>query len=188
MYRRALRIFQALLLAIGVTAVPVATVMACSCAATDFNEAVATADLAIVGTAIAAEPASNDEFGQGALLTKWQLSRSRDPLGTDSIAIRSVKDSGANCGISFGSGERWIVLAYRGEQGLETNGCMQNRRLDGSDPEMESAVDSMLPEVTAVEPEAESGLQVPAPIVLLAAAGLFIGVASLIAFRRAGPS
>jgi len=188
MYRTALRLLQALLLAIGLAAMPVATVMACSCAMTDLDEAVATADVAIVGTAIAAEAASNDEFGQGALLTTWELSRSRDPLGTDAIAIRSVKDSGANCGISFGSGERWLVLAYRGEQGLETSGCMHNRRLDGSDPEMETAVASMLPEVGSVETEAESGLQVPAPIIGLVAAGLLIGVASLVAFRRAGPS
>ena len=188
MYRPALRLLQALLLAIGLAAVPVATVMACSCAMTDFNEAVSTADVAIVGTAVSAEAAGNDEFGEGALLTTWEVTRSRDPLGTASIAIRSVNDSGANCGISFGSGERWLVVAYRGEQGLETNGCMHNRRLDGSDPEMERAVASMLPEVEAVAPEVEPGLQVPAPIIGLVAAGLLIGIASLVAFRRAGPS
>ena len=176
-----------MILSIGLAAIPIATVMACSCAMADFDEAIATADVAVVGTAVASSPAGGDEFGE-AVLTTWEISRSRDRLGTDSIAVRSVKDSGANCGISFASGERWLILAYRAEQGLETNGCMMNRRLDGSDPEVETAVASMLPAVTPTDAISNPGVEIPVPVLVLLAGGILVAVASLLAFRRASPS
>ena len=187
MHRSVIRLIQAVIVAIGLAAVPVTTVMACSCAATSFDEAIATADVAVVGVAVSSEPAGGDELGE-AVLTTWELSRSRDPLGTDAIAIRSVKDSGANCGISFASGERWLVLAYRGEQGLETNGCMMNRRLNGSDPEAETAVASMLPAVTPTDSASSPGVEIPVPVLVLLATGMLVAVASLVAFRRSSPS
>jgi hypothetical protein len=187
MHRSVIRLLQSAILAIGLAAVPVATVVACSCAMTEFDEAIATADVAVVGVAVASAPAGGDELGE-AVLTTWQLSRSRDPLDTDAIAIRSVKDSGANCGISFASGERWLVLAYRGEQGLETNGCMMNRRLDGSDPEAETAVASMLVAVTPTEVKSSPGVEIPVPVLVLLATGMLVAGASLVAFRRSSPS
>src|SRR5918995_4138129 len=155
MHRSVIRLLHAAILAIGLAAVPVASAVACSCAMTEFDVAIADAEVAIVGVAVSSEPAAGDELGE-TMLTTWQLSRSRDPLDTDAIAIRSWKDSGANCGISFASGERWLVLAYRGEQGLETNGCMMNRRLDGSDPEAEELISEALRPVTVEEPVEES--------------------------------
>jgi hypothetical protein len=187
MHRSVIRLLQSAVLGIGLVTVPVASVMACSCAAAEFDEAIAAADVAVVGVAVSAQPAGGDELGE-AVLTTWQLSRSRDALGTDAIAIRSVKDSGANCGISFASGERWLVLAYRGEQGLETNGCMMNRRLDGSDPDAEIVVASMLPAVIPTEAASSPGVEIPVPVLVLLATGVLIGVASLIAFRRSSPS
>jgi hypothetical protein len=187
MHRSIVRLVHAAILAIGVAGVPVATVMACSCAMMDFDEAIATADVAVVGTAVASAPAGGDDFGE-AILTTWEISRSRDPLGTDAIAIRSVKDSGANCGISFTSGEPWLVLAYRGEQGLETNGCMMNRRLDGSDPEAETLVASMIPAITPTEATSDPGMEIPIPVLVLLATGMLVAVASVVAFRRASTS
>jgi hypothetical protein len=187
MHRSVIRLLHAAILAIGLAAVPVASVVACSCAMTEFDVAIADAEVAIVGVAVSSEPAAGDELGE-TMLTTWQLSRSRDPLDTDAIAIRSWKDSGANCGISFASGERWLVLAYRGEQGLETNGCMMNRRLDGSDPEAETVVASMLPAVTPTEVPSDSGVEIPVPVLVLLAGGALVTIASLVAFRRSAPN
>jgi len=183
MNRSALRLIQAALLAIGVSIIPIATVSACSCAMTELDEAVMSADLAIIGTAVSAEPAGGGEIGE-MQLTTWDVSQSRDDIDTDVLEILSAKDNGANCGITFGTDERWLVLAYPGERGLETNGCMQNRRLDGSDPEMEAALASMLPSVTIADDDAATDVEIPVPVIVVAAVGLLIAAVSVLAFRR----
>jgi hypothetical protein len=183
MHRSVLRLVQAAILAIGVSVIPLATVTACSCAFSELDEAIATAEVAIVGTAASVEPTGNANLGEG-MLTTWMLTGSRDPIATGSLAIHSVKDSGANCGISFGMNERWLVLAYRGEQGLETNGCMMNRRLDGSDPEAESLITEAMDPVAVETQIDDPGLSIPMPIIGLGAAAMLVALVSLVAFRR----
>ncbi len=75
----------------------------------------------------------------------WTIERSRDPLSVDHITIGAWEDDGANCGMTFGANERWLVLGYLEEGRLLTNGCMRNQRIDGSDPEGEEIIDSLLP-------------------------------------------
>ena len=178
------RALAALVFAVAVTAVPLTTVSACSCEMTELPEAIETADLAIVATSVAAQPMGKGQVGD-RLVTTWAVERSRDPLDAAvQVQIESFADSGANCGISFGTDERWLVLAYAGEGGvLETNGCMQNRRLDGSDPEAEALITEMLLE----EPSGgsgELGVEVPTPILVIGASILAIGAVSALAFRR----
>jgi hypothetical protein len=187
MYRFALRLFQAAILAIGVAVVPLATVSACSCAMQGLPEAIAAADVAVVGTVASVEPMGEMDLGEG-ILTTWSVSSSRDPIDAASLAIQSVADTGANCGMSFGLKERWLVLAYRGEQGLETNGCMMNRRLDGGDAEAEALIAEAMSPVTAETQVDEPALSIPLPIIGVAAAGILIGLVSLVAFRRTSAS
>ncbi|HEX7171314.1 MAG TPA: hypothetical protein VF365_01765 [Candidatus Limnocylindria bacterium] len=187
MYRSAVRLLQAAFLALGVSIIPIATASACSCAVTEFDDAVMSAELAIIATAVSTEPAGGGDIGE-MQLTTWKVSQSRQDIETHVIAILSAKDNGANCGITFGTDERWLVLAYPGERGLETNGCMQNRRLDGSDPEMEAALASMVPAVTIADNDAATDLQIPVPVIVVATVGLLIAAVSALAFRRTGPS
>ncbi len=187
MNRSALRLIQAALLAIGVSIIPVATVSACSCAMSELGEAVMSAELAIIGTAVSAEPAGGGDIGE-MQLTTWEVSQSREDIDTDRLEILSAKDNGANCGITFGTDERWLVLAYPGDRGLETNGCMQNRRLDGSDPEMEAAIASMMPAMVTPDDAGSSDVQVPVPVLVVAAVGLLIAAVSAFAFRRGSAS
>lgn len=188
MHRPALRLLPAALLAIGVSIIPLATVSACSCAdMADLGDAIADAEVAIVGTVASVERTGNGELGEG-LLTTWSLASSRDPVPSSTLAIHSTKDDGANCGMSFGIDERWMVLAYRGERGLETNGCMMNRRLDGTDAEVEALIaEAMSPVTVAADPEGGPP-QIPLPLVGLGAAAVLIGLVSLLAFRRASPT
>lgn len=187
MHPSALRLVQAAILALGVASIPLTTVSACSCAMQELPDAIASAEVAVVGTVESVEPVADMDFGDG-LLTTWTVTGSRDPIGTASLAIHSVKDSGANCGISFGVDERWLVLAYQGERGLETNGCMMNRRLDGGDVETEALIaEAMTPVTVTTEPE-EPGLAIPVAIIGLAAAGLLVAFVSLLAFRRSSAS
>jgi hypothetical protein len=188
MHRSALRLVQAAILAIGVSILPLATVSACSCVMQDLGEALASADVAIVGTVASVEPAGDADFGE-AVRTTWTVASSRDAISTSSLAIHSIVDSGANCGISFGRSERWLVLAYRGDQGvLETNGCMLNRRLDGGDPEAEALVAEAMTPVTAESEVEDPALSIPLPIIGLGAAAVLIALISLIAFRRSSAS
>lgn len=183
MHRPVLRLIQAALLAIGVSVIPLATVSACSCAMADLGTAIADAEVAIVGTVASVETAGNGNLGKG-LLTTWSVASSRDPVPAATLAIYSIENDGANCGISFGKEERWMVLAYRGERGLETNGCMMNRRLDGSDPEAEALIAEAMTPVSVTSDDEEANLPVPAPLIGLGAVALVVLLISLVAFRR----
>jgi hypothetical protein len=183
MHRTPLRLLQAAFLAIGVSMVPLATVSACSCAMQELPEAIASADVAFVGTVSSFEQATDAQLGE-RLSTTWQVTSSRDPLPTASITVGSVKDDGANCGISFGVREEWLVLAYRSEGGLETNGCTMSRPLGGDDPEAEALIAEAMQPVTASADVEEPALPVPVPVIGLGAAALVIGIVSLLAFRR----
>jgi hypothetical protein len=184
---RLVRVIAALSFSVTVTAVPLATVSACSCAMSELPEAIRTADLAVVATSVAVEPRGKGEIGD-RLATTWAVERSRDPLDAGQISIESWADSGANCGMSFGLEERWLVLAYAGDGGiLETNGCMQNRRLDGSDPEAEALIAEALTETPSMAP-AEAGIDVPIPILVIGGAVVLLGAVSALAFRRSPAS
>jgi hypothetical protein len=178
-----LRGLLALITALLLTAVPIATVAACSCAMTELDQAVADADLAFIGRSISMEVAPANELG-ATVMTTWAVDRSRDPISAETVTIRSTPDDGANCGVNFATDERWLVLAYAGEGALATNGCMLNRRLDGSDPEAEAAIASMLPAVMPSDAVADDGPIVPMPVVGVAAATLLIAAVSLLAFRN----
>ena len=183
---RPIRILQAAAVAMLLTAVPIASASACSCAMTELDQAVNEATVAFVGYPVSVEPAPRTEIGE-TVLTTWAVERSRDPIGADTIAVRSWVDSGANCGISFAADERWLVLAYESDGVLETNGCNQNRRLDGSDPEGEAAIASMLTVVPEAQPAAQDAVAIPTAVVALGAAALLVVAVSLLAFRRRPP-
>ena len=178
------RALAALSLALALGSVPLARASACSCEISELPDAISTAEIAIVGTSEGSVEVGRNEMGE-RVQTTWTVERSRDPVLAPSLRVESWRDSGANCGISFAAGERWLVLAYRGDATLETNGCMQNRRLDGSDPEAEAVVAELLTEVSVPEQAAE-GPQIPAPLLGIALVALLVGAASLLAFRRGG--
>lgn len=183
---RIVRPLAALAFSLGLSSVPLATVSACSCAMTPFGEAIRMADVAIVGTAVESTPLGNGD-GNDRLLTTWTVERSRDPVEAPLIDIRTWADNGANCGISFGGDERWLVLAYAGDGGLETNGCMQNRRLDGSDPEAEAMIAEALTEVPLSDGSVED-IVIPGPVLAILATAVVLGAVSVLAFRRASAS
>lgn len=180
---RVVRAVAALSMALILSSVPLASVSACSCAMTTLPDAIRAADVAIVGSTVGADAAGRDEMGE-RVLTTWAVERSRDPMEGSRIGIESWRDSGANCGISFADGERWLVLAYSEFGALTTNSCLQNRRLDGSDPEAEAAISELLTEVPSAEEAAAAPLEIPTPIIGIGLTALAVVAASIIAFRR----
>lgn len=180
---RIVRALAALSMALILSSVPLTTVTACSCAMTTLPDAIRAADVAIVGSTLSTAGAGEDEIGE-RVLTTWAVERSRDPMEGSRIGIESWRDSGANCGIGFADGERWLVLAYSELGALTTNGCLQNRRLDGGDPEAEAAIAELLTEVPSAQEPAAAPVEIPAPIIGIVLAAFAVVAASIVAFRR----
>ena len=183
---RASRSLLALVVALGLSVVPLVQVAACSCAMQEMPEAISTAEAAFVGTLVASrtEASEGDLAGPGVGATTWvwEVERSRDPVETNEIAVVGWADDGANCGTSFGVGERWLVLAYMEGQ-LATNGCMMNRLLDGSDPDFEATLDTSLP-IAVAGGSTTTEATIPLPILFAAGAAVAILLVGALAFRR----
>lgn len=184
MRSRPFRVAATLALALALTAIPVATVTACDCAFTELPEAVRAADVAIVGTLVgAAEPAQRvDRGAPPERIWTWEVERSRDAIEGSTLDVQAWDDDGANCGVSFAVGERWLVLAHAENGRLLTNSCARNQRLDGSDPDGEAAIASLLPAV------AEGGTstgqpKLPVPVLVATGAAVVVGLIAGVAFR-----
>lgn len=157
---------------------------ACDCALLDLTEAVADADVAVVGTLVGqSEPAIDPVLlapGADQRWT-WQLERSRDPIAGAELTILAPMNDGANCGVSFGLQERWLVLAHDDGGALRTNSCLPNRLLTEAEPEVQAIVATLQP---VEDVGREAGLTIPAPVLGMAAVVAVIGAVSLWAFRR----
>jgi hypothetical protein len=183
---RLFRPFLAVAAALAFTAVPTVSVMACSCMETSVEQAVAEADLAIVGTLLAVQAPPAEALDQ-PMAMEWAIERSRDPLSVDRATIIGWPDNGANCGVSFDVGDRWLVLASMTEGGLETHGCLPNRLLVGDDPESAAIVEAMTPVGAATSPEDTEASDLPLPLIGGGAALLLLAGFSVLAFRRRAP-
>lgn len=181
-----LRPLLALAAALAFTAVPTVSVYACSCMETTVEQAVAEADLAIVGTLLAVQAPPPDNVDQ-PMSMEWAIERSRDPLDVDRATIIGWPDNGANCGVSFEVGDRWLVLASMSDAGLETHGCLPNRPLDADDPESAAIVDAMTPVGSSATPETTEDGEPPLALIGGAAALALLAVLSILAFRRRAP-
>lgn len=163
-------------------AMPVQRVAACSCAMTTLPEAVHEADVAFVGRLIERLP-GGDNFGfPPDDEWRWTVESSRDPGVEAMLTTVAAEADGANCGVLFAPGERWLVLAHVGDGRLHTNGCVPNQRMDVADPDVEVLVAEFVP-VTA-PPEGAASVQLPTPVLVI---GLIVGVfavVGLLAFRR----
>jgi hypothetical protein len=185
-----LRAALAAVLAAGLSAVPIATVMACDCAFSELPQAVREADVAMVGTLVGAAEAAQriDRGGPPERIWTWHVERSRDAIEGDTLDVHAWEDDGANCGVSFAMGERWLVLAHAEEGRLLTNSCARNQRLDGSDPDGEAVIASLLPAVAASE-ASTGGLSLPVPVIVATGVAVLMGLIGAVAFRtrRADP-
>ena len=153
---------------------------------TSVEQAVAEADLAIVGTLVSVQAPPPDNFDQ-PMAMEWAIERSRDPLDVDRATIIGWPDNGANCGVSFEVGSRWLVMASMVEDRLETHGCLPNRLLDTDDPESAAIVEAMTLVGSSAAPETGESEELPLPLIGGAVALGLLAVLSLVAFRRRAP-
>lgn len=181
-FRRRCAVAIGVAFALVLLAVPLQRVAACSCAMTTLPEALRDADVAFVGRLVERIP-GGDNFGFAPLDEwRWTVERSRDPGLAAAIATVAPTEDGANCGVLFAPGERWLVLAHESEGQLHTNGCLPNRLMDPADPEVDALVAGFVPVSGAGS--TGGGLDVPVPILVAAAAAAAVAVVGLLAFRR----
>jgi hypothetical protein len=125
-------VHRALLLVLGLLAVPVALVLtaapahACSCAGRAFPEQLADAGAVLTGTATSREdPAGSGTGWSSASSVRWEFAVDtvhRGDLGARVTVVTAV--GGAACGIAFTPGVRYVVVGTRDVTGdVETGLC-----------------------------------------------------------------
>jgi len=130
------RLMLVVALVLGLTAVPLATVQACSCALLGGPEEVAAqaardGSVAFIGTVVDAAPAPADPNGFGGVVGyAFAVEHASVPISAAAIEVRALDDGGgASCGFTFGRGESWFVSAYEQEGALHTGLCSGNTRM-----------------------------------------------------------
>ena len=185
--RAVTRVAMASLLALAAGTVPIWQVASCSCAGGDLPGAIRAATVAFVGTAEASAEAPPTELGPRTRYAFSVERASRQTGGTIEILAWSGGDAG--CGVTFGIGERYVVIAHSQNGDLETNLCNGNVPVDGLPPAQQADLDALLPivpERTAVPKDdhpfgAVSGAL---PAFVLVAALLVLVGASWLTLRR----
>ncbi len=180
-----LRVLAALAIVIGISAIPIAQVAACSCMPMSPAEAAAMADAAFTGTVVGEQPmAARDLLGpepMGQTLYAFEV----DGIAKGDVGAQTTVLAGgdsAGCGMSFAMEERWLIFAYAEGDQLTTGLCSANVPL-AADEDPPVAVTP----VTATP--AESGGGVPFGLILPAVAVLaLVGIAAFLFWRADRPS
>lgn len=189
------RVLAGMGLALGVLAVPIARVAACDCAMTPVAEAVRSADVAFVGTLSGAGgdgaiPAAEGKgFARpvaigGEIVWTWEVELARDADTPATVSVAAWQDDGANCGVSFGMNQRWLIVANVEEGTLRTNGCQPNRVVDGLDAEVDAVVGSMVEVSGVAQGGGDGALAMIGQIAPVVGGVALLGLVAGWAFRR----
>lgn len=173
------RILTALAVAAAMLAVPIATVQACSCMAFTVQEAVAAADIAFVGT-LTRTSATPDPSDMEPITWRFAVERANREVSGGAIDISAPADSGANCGVSFGIGERWLVLASRIEGSLTSSSCSGNVPMSAAEPQVTAFIEQAMAPVSTPPPVAPAEAAPPATSLPLIPIGIGIAVVALV--------
>lgn len=175
-----LRLLAAFAIVIGVSAVPIAQVAACSCMAMSPDEAATIAEVVFAGTVISEEAgaAADPATGMGPVLYTFTVDGvAKGDVGTQ-VGVVGGGDS-AGCGMTFTMNERWLVFANTQDGALATSLCAGNVTLQ---PDEEPPIAARAP--TASDPEDGAGSGVPVGVILpIAAVVALAGVSALVFWR-----
>lgn len=176
-----LRVIAALAIVIGVSAIPLAQVAACSCMATVPAEAAAMADAAFTGTVVGEEPAAGDLAGPnplGQIVYTFAVDGvAKGDVGAETTVLAGGDSAG--CGMSFASNERWLIFAAADGGRLNTGLCSGNVPLAADEEPPVSVAAPTSPAAT------DSGGGVPVAVILPVTALVALVGASAFLFWRA---
>lgn len=163
----------AALVTAALTAMPVTTVLACSCMPATIPDSMGFADVVFIGTATAAEAPPPGEVVSSMDPVHYAFAVDAVYKGdvTEAEIVATTAMDGASCGTSFGIDERWLVFANVQDGEIWTGLCSGNILL--ADDDAEAAALAELPEPIA-EPEAEpapggddgAGIAIPLPVLI----------------------
>jgi hypothetical protein len=156
-------------------------VAACECAFTEPVAAARDADVVFIGT-LAGTAGGGKPVAAGDTAWTWNVELSRSPGDPATITVVAPPNDGANCGVSFGLEERWLVMASSQDGVLRTSGCASNTPVDGAPEAYLEVIDALVPIGSAATGDAASSLPVPM-LVLLGGVAVLIAVSAL-AFRE----
>lgn len=183
--RPRLTLLVAFVVALAAAAAPSGVVLACSCAFPGYIEAIASADVAFIGTVVGEEePAGFDERPMPEARYAFSIARSKAPM-TSPFELGVVFGNGANCGFDMSLGEEYVVIASVWEGRLMSNLCHGTTLTESLEEVDLLAIEGALPiREAAREPHESSWLEVPAPLAAAVGVVLLIGLVSVLAFRR----
>lgn len=180
--RRIARVVGGLAILLGVSTLPVRQVAACDCEPTQVPDAVRQADVAFVGT-LEERERGGDNFGFPVTdRWLWSVERSRDAGLDPRLVLEAEPADGANCGVSFDVGERWLVIACAVDGALRAHGCQPHHRFDGSDPEREALITDLVGAEVPPGAASAAAFDIPGPVLVTLAAVLLIGLGAWAAF------
>ncbi|HEX2884702.1 MAG TPA: hypothetical protein VHQ42_09025 [Candidatus Limnocylindria bacterium] len=192
--RSAARLLTAVVLALGLWAMPAASVRACSCASLGGTvEAVQHAELALIGTVVDIGRARADAWGP---VVPYAFEVERASAQTPAVVVVHALDDGggASCGFVFGAGERWLVGAHRDGSELTTGLCSGNARMDAFSAEDVDRLVAILPFTPAAEGSRGAGTVVDdgvawlLPVALGVLVVAVVGILVALAFRDPRPA
>ena len=175
----ALRLLAALAIVIGISAVPIAQVAACSCMQLGPEEAAQMADVVFAGSVVGEEVGAADPAAPMAAPVRYTFAVdgvAKGEVGAE-VAVVAGGDS-AMCGVTFTMNDRWLVFGTVQDGSLATGLCSGNLPLQPDED----------PPMALYPPEAPNGAAsaggVPTGVILpIAAVVAIAGVAGLIFWR-----
>jgi hypothetical protein len=188
--RGLLRLGIAGLITLAVSAAPSATVHACSCARLGgpmemFRQAIASSDVAFIGTVVDIAPAPPDPQGIGPVRYAFAVEAASAPV-EETIEVRAFDESASSCGLTFGRDETWFVVAHAMDGALQTELCSGNTPI-GTLAEAEREQLAALLNVEPMPSTDPTPLEANwLPVVGIVLALLAVGGVTLFAFRRDG--
>jgi len=128
-------LLTALLVAGGLVFVIPGRAMACSCVSPPpFEKAVKQADAVFVGEVASSDPVDGRQRFTGITvdgLVSYSFAVEEVVAGDVGSGVEVIShSSGATCGFPFQEGDRYVVFAYEGDGGLETNLCSRTEQIN----------------------------------------------------------
>ena len=170
--------------ALVLSSLPVARVAACSCAMGQTDAQIRTARLAFVGTVVdQRETGGANPVGNAMVEYAFEVDRASGP--TNALTVVSAGQGEASCGMTFATGEEWLIIVPPATDMGDTHLCAGNLRLADIGADERADIEALLPVIPA--PAGEAAWRPPGwagPALLAGTTILLLAFAGLAAFRR----
>lgn len=185
---RSRRVLVSAAFALGLISLPLVQIAACSCAMGETDAQIRSAPLAFMGTVVDQRATgARNPIGDTMVQSAFEVERASAP--TNALTVIAAGTSGASCGITFATGEEWLVIVPESSEMGDTHLCAGNIRLSDISAEERADIEALLPVIPEAAPSAEPAgplSESMLPVLVVGAAVLGIVAIGVLAFRRQG--